>query len=78
MPITCGEAAVYPGDYVVGDPDGVVVVPADIAAEIAGEAEAYEHKEEFIIRRIRSGASIFGTYPLTGEGIAEYEATKRR
>ena len=42
------------------------------------EAAAYEDKEEFIIRRIRAGASVFGTYPLTGEGLAEYEANRRR
>ncbi len=77
VPVTCGEAAVYPGDYIVGDPDGVVVVPADMASEIAEQASAYEDKEEFIIRRIRAGAKVFGTYPLTGEGLAEYEAERR-
>ncbi|MFN8721793.1 MAG: ribonuclease activity regulator RraA [Rhodospirillales bacterium] len=77
VPVTCGEVAVYPGDWIVGDHDGVVVVPADIAAAVADEAAAYEHKEEFIIRRIRAGHSVFGTYPLTGEGLAAYEAQKR-
>jgi regulator of RNase E activity RraA len=76
VPVTCGEAAVYPGDYIVGDPDGVIVVPAEIAAEVASEASAYEDKEEFIIHRIRSGASVYGTYPLTGDGLAEYEASR--
>lgn len=77
VPVTCGEAAVYPGDYIVGDPDGVIVVPAEIAADVASEASAYEDKEEFIIRRIRSGASVYGTYPLTGDGLAEYEASRK-
>ena len=77
-PITCGEAAVYPGDLIVGDPDGVVVVPAEIAAEVAEAAAALEDKEEFIIRRIRSGASVFGTYPLSGDALQEYEASKQR
>ena len=76
VPVTCGEAAVYPGDYIVGDPDGVIVVPADIAAEVAEEAAAYEDKEEFIIRRIRTGASVYGTYPLTGRGAGRN--TKQR
>jgi regulator of RNase E activity RraA len=76
VPVTCGEAAVYPGDYIVGDPDGVIVVPSEIAGEVAAEATAYEDKEEFIIRRIRNGASVYGTYPLTGEGLAEYEASR--
>lgn len=77
VPVSCGEAAVYPGDYIVGDPDGVIVVPADIAEAVANEALVYEDREEFIIRRIRGGASIYGTYPLTGEGLAEYEASRR-
>ncbi|MCZ8106333.1 MAG: ribonuclease activity regulator RraA [Burkholderiales bacterium] len=76
VPVTCGEVAVYPGDVIVGDPDGVIVIPAQIAAAVAAEAVAYERKEEFIIRKIRSGASIYGTYPLTGEGLAEYEALR--
>lgn len=74
VPVSCGEVAVYPGDFIVGDPDGVVVVPQAMAAEIAAKAAEYEHMEEFIIRRVRGGASIYGTYPLTGEQLAEYRA----
>lgn len=76
VPVSCGEVAVYPGDFIVGDPDGVVCVPAALAAAVATEAAAYEHKETFIIDRIRGGASVFGTYPLQGEGLAAYEASK--
>jgi regulator of RNase E activity RraA len=76
VPITCGGVAVYPGDFIVGDPDGVILVPAAIADEVADEALAYEDKEAFILRRLRAGASIYGTYPLEGEGLAEYEAEK--
>lgn len=76
VPVTCGDAAVYPGDVIVGDPDGVIVVPAEIADAVAREAEAYEDMEAFILRRIRAGASIYGTYPLDGEALAAYEAEK--
>lgn len=76
VPITCGRVAVYPGDFIVGDPDGVILVPAAIADEVADEALAYEDKEAFILRRLRAGAPIYGTYPLEGEGLAEYEAEK--
>jgi regulator of RNase E activity RraA len=76
VPITCGGVAVYPGDFIVGDPDGVILVPAAIADEVADEALAYEDKEAFILRRLRAGASIYGTYPLEDEGLAEYEAEK--
>jgi regulator of RNase E activity RraA len=74
VPVTCGRVAVYPGDFIVGDPDGVILVPASIAADVAAEALAYEDKEAFILRRLRAGAPIYGTYPLEGEGLAEYEA----
>jgi regulator of RNase E activity RraA len=76
VPVTCGRVAVYPGDFIVGDNDGVILVPADIADEVSLEALAYEDKEAFILRKLRAGASIYGTYPLEGEGLAEYEAEK--
>lgn len=75
-PITCGGVAVYPGDFIVGDPDGVILVPAAIADEVSNEALEYEDQEAFILRRLRAGASIFGTYPLEGENLAAYEAEK--
>ena len=78
VPVTCGGVAVYPGDFVVGDYDGVILVPSDIADEVADEALAYDDQEEFILRKIRSGAAIYGTYPLDGEALAEYQAEKAR
>jgi regulator of RNase E activity RraA len=51
-------------------------VPAEIADEVAREALAYEDQEEFILRKIRAGAPIYGTYPLDGEALAEYQAEK--
>jgi len=76
VPVSCGDVAVYPGDFIVGDPDGVILVPAAIAADVAEEALAYEDRESFILRKLRSGAPIYGTYPLEGEGLAEYEAER--
>jgi regulator of RNase E activity RraA len=76
VPISCGGVAVYPGDFLVGDADGVIVVPAQIADAVSHEAIAYEDQEAFILRRLRAGASIFGTYPLEGEALAPYEAEK--
>lgn len=72
-PVSCGGVAVYPGDYIVGDPEGVVVVPKELADEVADVALRTEDKEAFILRRLREGAPLFGTYPLAGEGLAEYE-----
>lgn len=76
VPISCGGAAVYPGDFLVGDPDGVMVVPQDIADEVSRQAVEYEEQEAFILRRLRGGASIYGTYPLEAEGLADYEAER--
>jgi regulator of RNase E activity RraA len=72
VPVTCGGAAVYPGDFIAADPDGVMVIPQEIADEVSREALAYEQQEEFIIERVRGGASIYGTYPLDEAGLADY------
>ena len=56
VPIACGGVAVFPGDLLVGDQEGVVVIPAHLAAAVAAEAEEMEQKERFIMEKIRSGA----------------------
>lgn len=66
-PIGCGDVAVFPGDVVVGDGDGVVVVPAHLAAEIADEAFEMTAYEDFVSERVHDGHSIFGLYPATEE-----------
>jgi regulator of RNase E activity RraA len=73
VPVTCGGVAVYPGDVIVGDPDGVIVIPATIAAEVAVAAQALETKERFIIEKIRNGAPVYGTYPLEPPLLQEFE-----
>jgi regulator of RNase E activity RraA len=77
LPIGCGGVAVFPGDVMVGDDDGVVVVPRHLAAEIAAEGVENELKEEFILGRIRAGHSIVGTYPLDEAGLREYESWRK-
>ena len=76
MPIACGGVAVFPGDILVGDSEGVVVIPAHLAEEVAAEAEEMEQKERFITEKIRAGASIVGTYPPDEQTLAEYQAWK--
>jgi len=75
--IGCGGVAVLPGDVIVGDADGVVVVPASIADEVAADAAAQEAMEEFIQRRIAGGAKLRGTYPPNEETRAAYEASRK-
>ena len=76
VPVACGGVAVFPGDLIVGDQEGVVVIPTQLAEEVAVEAEEMEEKERFIMEKIRAGASIVGTYPPDATTLAEYRAWK--
>jgi regulator of RNase E activity RraA len=67
VPIGCGDVAVWPGDIVVGDAEGVVVVPARLADEVAGEAVEMTAFEDFVTERVLEGRSIVGLYPPTEE-----------
>ena len=67
VPIGCGDVAVWPGDVVVGDGEGVVVIPAAIAEEIAAEAVEMTAFEDFVIEQVQQGRSILGLYPPTDE-----------
>ena len=67
VPIGCGDTAVFPGDIVVGDDDCVIVIPAHLAEEIAEEAAEMTAFEDFVVERVREGASIIGLYPATKE-----------
>ncbi|HUX85934.1 MAG TPA: ribonuclease activity regulator RraA [Chloroflexota bacterium] len=78
VPIACGGVAVYPGDVIVGDDDGVVVIPRHLAAEVTQAAVAQEEREEFIFEKVRNGASIVGVYPPGPETLAEYEEWRKQ
>ena len=78
VPIGCGDVAVYPGDIIVGDAEGVVVIPAGIANEIADEAWAMTQFENFVEERVRAGRTIFGLYPPDEKTRAEFEAYKAK
>ncbi|MGO1075893.1 ribonuclease activity regulator RraA [Inquilinus sp. CA228] len=67
VPIGCGDAPVFPGDIVVGDGEGVVVIPANIADEIADEAVEMTAFEDFVTEEVMKGRSILGLYPATEE-----------
>jgi regulator of RNase E activity RraA len=74
VPIGCAEVAVYPGDVMVGDEDGVVCVPRHLADEVAAAAVEQERLEEFVLARIETGAPLRGTYPPDDRTLAEYRA----
>ena len=73
-PVGCGGVAVYPGDVLVGDRDGVVVIPRDLVEEIAETAHDAARYEEYAEREITAGRSIFEVFPATPESRAEYDA----
>jgi regulator of RNase E activity RraA len=65
VPIGCGDAPVFPGDVLVGDREGVVVIPAHLADEIAQEAAEMTAFEDFVGEQVLAGRSIMGLYPAT-------------
>jgi regulator of RNase E activity RraA len=67
VPIGCGDAPVFPGDVILGDSDGVIVIPAHLADEIATEAVEMTAFEDFVAEQVRKGRSIFGLYPATDD-----------
>lgn len=71
-PIACGGVAVFPGDVLIGNEDGVVVIPRALADELAGDAAEQERLETFLKSRIEAGHPIFGTYPPSDETLAAY------
>ncbi|MGW2741006.1 fumarylacetoacetate hydrolase family protein [Streptomyces sp. NPDC001450] len=73
VPISCGGALVQPGDLIVGDDDGVVVVPPDLTQELIDDCREQERQERFITERVLAGESIHGLYPLGPPWRAQYD-----
>lgn len=78
VPIGCGDVAVFPGDVIVGDDDGVMVIPAHLADKVAEEAQKMELYEAYVAEKISEGRSIIGLYPLaTEENKIDFENWKK-
>lgn len=71
--VACGNATVVPGDIIVGDSDGVVVIPRDIAEDVADHALAKELEDEWVAEQIKAGAELDGMFPPVGENRKAYE-----
>jgi len=71
VPIGCGGVAVFPGDVIVGDGEGVVVLPEHLADELADEAVEMTAFEDFVMEQVHMGRSILGLYPATDERTLE-------
>lgn len=77
VPIGCGDVAVFPGDVMVGDGEGVVVLPAHLADEVAAEAVEMTAFEDFVTEEVLKGRSILGLYPATDPQTVKDFATWR-
>ncbi len=69
-PIGCGDAPVFPGDVIVGDAEGVIVIPAHLADEIANEAVEMTVFEDYVQEKVMAGRSVLGLYPPTDADVA--------
>ena len=76
-PIACAGVAIYPGDMLVGDANGVAVVPRHLADEVAREAYKTSLYEEFVELQLARGRPLFGLFPPTSESQVEFEEWRR-
>ncbi|WP_345217909.1 fumarylacetoacetate hydrolase family protein [Georgenia halophila] len=74
--VACGGTTVQPGDIIVGDGDGVLVIPPDIVHDLVAEAEEQEAGEEFIARMVEEGHPIDGLFPMNAEWRGRFEAER--
>ena len=76
-PIACGGVAVFPGDVIVADDDGAVLIPAALLEEMLLLAPEQERLESWIMSEVDKGAALPGLYPPNAENKARYEAAKK-
>ncbi|MEQ8514730.1 MAG: hypothetical protein RIC38_03925, partial [Chromatocurvus sp.] len=76
-PIACGGVAVYPGDIVVADGDGAVVIPQALLEEVVALASEQEELENWIMGEVEKGVPLPGLYPMNEETRTRYEEEKR-
>jgi regulator of RNase E activity RraA len=74
QPIGCGGVAVFPGDVVVVDDDGAVLIPANLLDEMLVQAPEQERLEAWIMSQVDQGAALPGLYPPNAENRARYQA----
>jgi len=77
VPIACGDRLVMPGDIIVADDDGAVVVPVKLAPELVKRASEHAEWEDFTRLRLSQGGELVKYYPLNDEARLEYEEWKK-
>src|ERR1700692_129869 len=76
-PIGCGGCAIFPGDIIVADDDGAVVIPKDLADFVANEGVEHELMESWLVQEVEKGAKLPGLYPPNEENKKRYEEWKK-
>ena len=76
VPIACAGVLVMPGDVIVGDDDGAMVIPAALVAEVARDAAEQELRDAWSFLRVAAGESTIGVFPVSDERLDEYEIWK--
>lgn len=74
--VACGGATVQPGDIIVADSDGIVVIPPALVAQVAADAAAAEAQDAWVLEQVEAGHAVDGLFPPTGEWKAKYQAFK--
>ena len=77
QPIGCGGVAVFPGDIIVADDDGAVLIPAALLDAMLYEAPSQEELEAWIMAEVERGAALPGLYPPNAENQARFEAAMK-
>jgi 5-oxopent-3-ene-1,2,5-tricarboxylate decarboxylase/2-hydroxyhepta-2,4-diene-1,7-dioate isomerase len=72
-PVTCAGVFVVPGDVIVGDGEGAVVIPIALVADVVKDALVQEERERFALERVAAGESTIGLFPLSKERMPEFE-----
>ncbi len=78
LTIACGGTAVQPGDVIVGDDDGVLVIPPRYVEEVVEAAIVQEREEQYIAEQVAAGESVDGLYPMNATWKKRYEEARER
>jgi regulator of RNase E activity RraA len=76
-PVACGGVAVFPGDIVVADDDGAVLIPDAYLDEVLASGPEQEQLEAWVLAEVEGGAALPGLYPPNADNVARYERTRK-
>ncbi|MGI4801448.1 MAG: ribonuclease activity regulator RraA [Janthinobacterium lividum] len=74
VPIACAGVAVYPGDIIHGEKDGITVIPRHVALQVLDACEKRDPLEKYLEMRVKSGEALWGVYPPTPQTRADFVA----